>query len=187
MGLAQSTTKKEPLGRYSKGMLQRVGMAQALINDPEVVFLDEPMSGLDPTGRYRIREIILSLKEQGKTIFFNSHVLGDVAQICDRIAILARGELICSGTLSELLGTGDSYQVTVKGGNEEGLQRWLTNLRWKGDCWCGELQGEPQEFMAGLRLMEAQLLSLNLARPSLEEFFIGKLQERGMCETRTST
>lgn len=116
VGLAQSTTKKEPLGHYSKGMLQRVGMAQALINDPEVVFLDEPMSGLDPTGRYRIREIILSLKEQGKTVFFNSHVLGDVAQICDRIAILARGELICSGTLSELLGTEDTYQVTVKGG-----------------------------------------------------------------------
>ncbi len=186
VGLAQSTTKKEPLGRYSKGMLQRVGMAQALINDPEVVFLDEPMSGLDPTGRYRIREIILSLKEQGKTVFFNSHVLGDVAQICDRIAILARGELICSGTLDELLGTGDTYQVTVKGGNEEGLKRWLTNLRWKGDCWWGQLQGEPQEFMAGLRLMEAQLLSLNLARPSLEEFFIAQLQERGMFETVTS-
>ena len=84
VGLAQSTARKKKLKQYSKGMLQRVGMAQALINDPEIVFLDEPMSGLDPMGRYRMREIVLSLKQQGKTIFFNSHVLSDIEQICDR-------------------------------------------------------------------------------------------------------
>jgi ABC-type multidrug transport system ATPase subunit len=91
-------------------------MAQALINDPEIVFLDEPMSGLDPLGRYQIREIILSLKAQGKTIFFNSHVLSDVEKICDRVAILARGELLCIGSLQELLGDAELYQVKIQGG-----------------------------------------------------------------------
>ena len=184
VGLAQSAAQKKQMRRYSKGMLQRVGMAQALINDPEVVFLDEPMSGLDPTGRYRIREIILSLKEQGKTIFFNSHVLGDVSQICDRIAILAQGKLICSGPLDSLLGTAEGYQVSVKGGNEEVLKRWIPNLSFKDNCWYGQLQGEPQEFIASLRLMEAELVNLSLARPSLEEFFIAQLKERGISESK---
>ena len=184
VGLAKSAAQKKQMRRYSKGMLQRVGMAQALINDPEVVFLDEPMSGLDPTGRYRIREIILSLQEQGKTIFFNSHVLGDVSQICHRIAILAQGELICSGSLDSLLGTAEGYQVSVKGGNEEVLKRWIPNLSFQDDCWCGQLKGEPQEFIASLRLMEAQLVNLSLARPSLEEFFIEKLKERGISESK---
>lgn len=104
VGLAQSSARKKQLRQYSKGMLQRVGMAQALINDPEVVFLDEPMSGLDPLGRYQIREIIVSLKSQGKTIFFNSHILSDVEKICDRVAILARGEILCVGSLQDLQG-----------------------------------------------------------------------------------
>ncbi|MDJ0726242.1 MAG: ABC transporter ATP-binding protein, partial [Prochloraceae cyanobacterium] len=87
VGLAESAARKKQIRKYSKGMQQRVAMAQALINNPEVVFLDEPMSGLDPLGRYQVREIVLSLKEQGKTIFFNSHILADVEQICDRIAL----------------------------------------------------------------------------------------------------
>ena len=106
VGLAQKTAKKKQLRQYSKGMLQRVGMAQALINDPEVVFLDEPMSGLDPLGRYQVREIILSLKAQGKTIFFNSHILTDVEQICDRIAILARGGITVCRLVKRSFGDG---------------------------------------------------------------------------------
>ena len=117
VGLSQSNARKKQLRQYSKGMLQRVGMAQALINDPEVVFLDEPMSGLDPLGRYQMREIILSLQNQGKTIFFNSHILSEVEQICDRIAILAQGELICTGSLDDLLGRSNTYQIKGKGGN----------------------------------------------------------------------
>ncbi len=180
VGLAQSTARKKQLRQYSKGMLQRVGMAQALINDPEVVFLDEPMSGLDPLGRYQVREIILSLKKQGKTIFFNSHVLADVEQICDRIAILARGELICVGSLDQLLGMADCYQVVVKGGNSEKLKSWIDELAFVNDCWHGQLKGDPQEFIAAVRLMDAQLISINLARTSLEEFFIRQLKERGI-------
>jgi ABC-2 type transport system ATP-binding protein len=180
VGLSKSAARKKQMRQYSKGMLQRVGMAQALINDPEVVFLDEPMSGLDPMGRYQIREIILSLKAQGKTVFFNSHILSDVEKICDRVAILANGELICSGSLDDLLGTTETYQVKGKGGNSDILKRWVKGLAFESDSWYGQLQGDPQEFLATLRLMDAQLLSMNLTHYSLEEFFMEQLQQQGI-------
>lgn len=180
VGLAQKTAKKKQLRQYSKGMLQRVGMAQALINDPEVVFLDEPMSGLDPLGRYQVREIILSLKEQGKTIFFNSHILADVEQICDRIAILARGELLCSGSLAEVLGNDEGYEVVLKGGEEEALGKYLANLSREQDVWHGHYQGDAQALVDALPSLNARLISMNLARPSLEDYFIRQLRERGI-------
>ena len=180
VGLAQSAARKKKIKQYSKGMRQRVGMAQALINDPEIVFLDEPMSGLDPMGRYRMREIILSLKQQGKTIFFNSHILADVEQICDRIALLALGELICQGSLGELLGNGDVYQVVVRGGDSQSLTPWIKNLTWEHDRWHGELIGQPQRFMEHLKQIEARLIGMHLARPSLEEFFMQQLRERNI-------
>jgi ABC-2 type transport system ATP-binding protein len=165
-------------------MLQRIGMAQALMNDPEVVFLDEPMSGLDPLGRYQIREIIFSLKEQGKTIFFNSHVLADVEQICDRVTILARGEVICSGSLDELLGTADVYHVRGQGGDPEVLQQWLQDLTFSGDRWSGYLQGNSQDFLSSLSLMDAKLWEMRQARPSLEEFFVEQIQQRGLATSQ---
>ncbi len=180
VGLAQSAAKKKQMRQYSKGMLQRIGIAQAIINDPELVFLDEPMSGLDPLGRYQVREIVLSLKEQGKTIFFNSHVLSDVEQICDRISILARGELLCIGSLDEILGRSDVYQVVVKGGTVEQLEPWIENLTLGDDCWHGHLKVDPQEFVKMLPTMNVQLLSLNLARASLEEYFVNQLREKGI-------
>lgn len=180
VGLSKSAAKQKQLRQYSKGMLQRIGMAQALINDPDVVFLDEPMSGLDPMGRYQIREIILSLKAQGKTIFFNSHILSDVEKICDRIAILAEGELICIGSLDELLGIAHHYQVRGKGGNLDVLNRWVKGLAFDEDSWYGQLLGEPQEFIASLRIMGAQLIGINLTRSSLEEFFVDQLRQRGI-------
>ena len=91
------------LRKFSKGMLQRVGIAQALVNDPEVVFFDEPMSGLDPLGRREIRQLILRLRERGCTVFFSSHVLADAEALCSRVAIVARGRLVASGALSEIL------------------------------------------------------------------------------------
>lgn len=180
VGLAQSAARKKQLRRYSKGMLQRIGMAQALINNPEVVFLDEPMSGLDPMGRYQIREIILSLKEQGKTIFFNSHILSDVEMICDRIGLLALGELICQGTMQELLGTANLYRVTVKGGQEPVLRQWMPDLEFQDGYWQGHLKGEPHDFLASLKLMNADIIAMNLVRPTLEEFFVGQLRQRGI-------
>ena len=178
VGLSIKDAKKKQLRRYSKGMLQRIGLAQALINDPELVFLDEPMSGLDPLGRYQMRETILSLKRQGKTIFFNSHILSDVEKVCDRVAILDKGELICEGSMDKLLGDVRAYVVKVKGGNPEILQQRLANLHFQDGLWVGVLKGEVQDFIASLRLIQAQLISLTLARPSLEEFFIKQLNDR---------
>ena len=176
VGLPRVAARKKQLRQYSKGMLQRVGMAQALINDPKLVFLDEPMSGLDPIGRYQMRQIILSLKEQGKTIFFNSHVLSEVEQICDRVAILAQGELICSGSLDELLGTNNTYHVKGKGGDIELLNKWVSNFKLETDgVWQGEILSEPYDFLANLRIMGGQIIAINLARPSLEEFFLQQL------------
>src|SRR6188472_3831345 len=95
--------RRLPLRKFSKGMLQRVGIAQALINEPELVFLDEPMSGLDPLGRREIRELILRLRDRGCTVFFSSHVLSDAEALCSRVAILARGRLITAGRLTDML------------------------------------------------------------------------------------
>ena len=180
VGLAQTTARRKQLRQYSKGMLQRVGMAQALINDPDLVFLDEPMSGLDPLGRYQIREIILSLKQQGKTIFFNSHILADVEMICDRVAILGQGEILCLGSLQELLGTSNAYRAKVKGGNPDVLKTRLANLEFKDGYWQGQVLGATQDFIASLNIMGAQLIEMHLARPSLEEFFVLQLQARGI-------
>jgi ABC-2 type transport system ATP-binding protein len=180
VGLSQSAARKKQLRQYSKGMLQRVGMAQALINDPEVVFLDEPMSGLDPMGRYQMREIILSLKQQGKTIFFNSHVLSDVEKICDRVAILVQGELVCLGSLDDLLGNSNSYHVRGRGGQIDVLREWIPDLKLEASYWQGILQGDLYDFLTSLKLMDAQLIALDLSRLTLEEFFMQKLQECGV-------
>jgi ABC-2 type transport system ATP-binding protein len=178
VGLTQSAARKKQLRQYSKGMLQRIGMAQALINDPDLVFLDEPMSGLDPMGRYQIREIILSLKAQGKTIFFNSHVLSDVEIVCDRIAILAEGDLICSGSLQELLGTAETYTIKGRGGSLDVIKKRMLNLDFRDGYWQGHLKGDPYDFLASLNLMGAQIITVHLARPSLEEFFLQQLSDR---------
>ncbi|MBW4480805.1 MAG: ABC transporter ATP-binding protein [Tolypothrix brevis GSE-NOS-MK-07-07A] len=173
VGLSLVDARKKPLRRYSKGMLQRVSMAQALINDPELVFLDEPMSGLDPVGRYQMREIILSLKAAGKTIFLNSHILSEVEIICDRVAILSQGQLICSGSLNELLGTTNTYHIKGQGGDSEVLKKWIPSLEFEPDgTWQGELQEDYYDFLASLRLMGGQIIAMNLSRPSLEEFFM---------------
>lgn len=179
VGLSQADARKKLLRRYSKGMLQRVGMAQALINEPDLVFLDEPMSGLDPVGRYQMREIILALKAAGKTIFFNSHILSEVEQICDRIAILSQGELICSGSLNELLGRNNTYHVKGQGGDWEILKKWIPTLRFEPDgSWQGTLQDDYYDFLASLRLMEGKIIAMNLSRYSLEEFFIQQIQRK---------
>jgi len=180
VGLTQTTAVKQQLRQYSKGMLQRIGMAQALINNPEVVFLDEPMSGLDPMGRYQMREIILSLKSQGKTIFFNSHILSDVEKICDRVGILAKGELICIGAIDQLLGNTETYHVQGKGGHLNILKKWIPDLEVDYDLWYGHLEGDPQDFFAKVSLTGGQLISMNLAKPTLEEFFMQQLEERGI-------
>ena len=112
------------LRKFSKGMLQRIGLAQALINDPALVILDEPMSGLDPIGRRDVRDIILGLKEEGKTVFFSTHILPDVEMICDRVGILVRGRLRAVGTVQDLVGTSGvaSVEMVVAGLTDAGIQ-----------------------------------------------------------------
>ena len=102
MGLGRA--RAQSLKKFSKGMLQRAGLAQALMNDPELVVLDEPMSGLDPIGRKEVRDLILELRERGKTVFFSTHILADVEAVADQVAIVARGQLQAQGTPAELVG-----------------------------------------------------------------------------------
>ena len=174
--LSHEAAKKQLMKQYSKGMLQRGGVAQALINDPELVFLDEPMSGVDPLGRYQIREIILNLKRDGKTIFFNSHILSDVEQVCDSVAILAKGKLLCWGGLEDMLTLGDRYQVRGRGGDGEKLRSWLGDMEFQNGWWQGELERDLTELLAMVSAMDGEILQANRQRQSLEAFFVNQLR-----------
>jgi ABC-2 type transport system ATP-binding protein len=121
VGLTQAQNGR--LGKFSRGMLQRVGIAQALLHDPELVILDEPMGGLDPIGRKEFRDIIVGLREQGKTVFFSTHILQDVEMICDRVGILVKGRLVSVGRLDEILSTKvEAVELTVRNIGEAALR-----------------------------------------------------------------
>jgi len=119
------------LRNFSKGMLQRIGLAQAIIHDPDLVILDEPMTGLDPVGRKEIRDLMLHLKEQGKTVFFSTHILSDVETICDRVAILNKGKLLACGTLDELISVDIKYIDMVWSHPTNELESFLKSLDTK--------------------------------------------------------
>jgi ABC-2 type transport system ATP-binding protein len=108
--LEMDHARKRQIKTYSKGMQQRAGLAQALINDPDLLILDEPTSGLDPLGRMQVRSIIQRLKEQGKTVFFSSHELGEVESVCDRVAIMKQGELKAEGRVADLVGAKENLE-----------------------------------------------------------------------------
>jgi ABC-2 type transport system ATP-binding protein len=107
------TYKGLKIGKYSRGMVQRLGIAQALLGDPELLVLDEPTSGLDPAGRKEVRDLILALKAEGKTIFLSSHILSEVEQICDRVIIIDRGHMVRTGSMQEMLAKGDRVEIIV--------------------------------------------------------------------------
>ncbi|BAC92151.1 ABC transporter ATP-binding protein [Gloeobacter violaceus] len=175
VGLSREAARR-PLRKYSKGMLQRIGLAQALINDPQLVFLDEPMSGLDPAGRRQIREIILQLRAEGKTVFFNSHILTDVEVLCDRIGLLVQGALVSCGSLGELLGTEQTYSAEVAGASIAQLSHLLSHSEQCGERVRGRLKVPVAQFTAQLP-PQAVLIDLKLERRSLEEFFQAKVAE----------
>ncbi|MGI8669299.1 MAG: ABC transporter ATP-binding protein [Aridibacter sp.] len=130
VGLDEKDWNKQ-LRKFSKGMLQRVGLAQSLINEPEIVFLDEPMSGLDPIGRREIRELIAELREKGTTVFMSSHILSDIEALCDNVAILKNGKLATQGNLQNLLtesGEMQSFEINVKGVSAEVLQSEIEEI-----------------------------------------------------------
>jgi ABC-2 type transport system ATP-binding protein len=169
------------LRKYSKGMLQRLGIAQALVNDPEVVFLDEPMSGLDPIGRREVRDLLLSLREQGKTVFFSSHILSDVEALCDRAAILSRGKLHRCGTVQELTGSEDSaFEVVAVGIHPSALERFseIVSLQSvtatpNGVHLVLRDDGAVDDALALIRDCGGKLVSVNPRRVSLEDLFAG--------------
>ena len=115
------SARKRHLKQYSKGMLRRIGIAQALINDPDLIILDEPTSGLDPIGTRETKDLILELKSQGKTVLLCSHLLSDVQDICDRVAIIDKGELQVSGTIDELLANEDIVELLIRNLSKEAL------------------------------------------------------------------
>ena len=120
------------IATYSKGMQQRVGLAQALANDPELVLLDEPTEGLDPVGRREIRELLAKLRDQGKTVFLNSHLLGEVERVCDRVAILLAGKVIRQGTIEDLTAGSEHYEIDLGNGDGPSLRPAIrTALGWE--------------------------------------------------------
>jgi ABC-2 type transport system ATP-binding protein len=130
VGLEEKDWNRQ-LRKFSKGMLQRVGLAQALLNDPEIVFLDEPMSGLDPIGRRQVRELIAELRDKGTTVFMSTHILSDIEALCDNVAILRQGKLAATGKLDDLLseaGETQSFEINVKGVSAEVLQDELAGI-----------------------------------------------------------
>jgi ABC-2 type transport system ATP-binding protein len=172
------------LRKFSKGMLQRIGIAQALINDPEVVFFDEPMSGLDPLGRREIRELILRLRDRGCTVFFSSHVLADAETLCSRVAIVAGGRLAAAGDLRDLLafrvqawelvvsGVTDAQLEPAKASGEVTRVTPLGSQRFALEV---PLSADPGRVMASFGALGAQLVSLNPVRETLEDFFVRQI------------
>ena len=178
------------LRRFSKGMLQRVGIAQALINEPEVVFLDEPVSGLDPLGRRDMRHLILRLRDRGCTVFFSSHVLSDAEALCSQVAILAAGRLVASGSLSELLALRvRGWELVLSGLTREAIDRLGSGVMrvtpLGGDRYTLELpiSPPPEQVLAALVAGGASLVSLNPIRDTLEDLFVRQVAtaaERGL-------
>lgn len=178
-----TASRDVPVRRFSKGMAQRLGLAQALVNDPELVILDEPMSGLDPIGRRLVRDVILGLKKQGRTVFFSTHILPDAESLCDRVALLRGGRLLKAGRLDEILDRGDSHQleVLVSGGSLAGLAEGVR---------VGDRMGERAHVfvpeaqlaatIAALVSGGSRVLSVQPQRQSLEDYFMKEMgQEAG--------
>ncbi len=171
------------LRKFSKGMLQRVGLAQALVNNPQVVFLDEPMSGLDPVGRREVRDLISGLRQEGKTVFMCSHILSDIEVLCDRVAILKRGRLAHAGKLDDLrqrAGDGNRVEVVATGANESAFASHTSSNhnRFRVSATASGLRIEVQdekdvdEVIAALRKANGKLVSVQPVRQSLEELFL---------------
>ena len=166
------------LRKFSKGMLQRVGLAQALVNEPEIVFLDEPMSGLDPVGRREVRDLIASLRTEGKTVFMCSHILSDIEVLCDNVAILKSGRLAHAGSLDELRAREtESIEITVTGADAATLK---ANISVKAEVTTtpGGVRIEVQDekdidaVIVALRKVGGSLVSVQPVRQSLEELFL---------------
>jgi ABC-2 type transport system ATP-binding protein len=183
VGLEEKDWNKQ-LRKFSKGMLQRVGLAQSLINEPEIVFLDEPMSGLDPIGRRQIRELIAELRQKGTTVFMSSHILSDIEALCDNVAILRNGKLVATGNLDELLtksGETQTFEINVKGVALEILKNKTAEIQGatisaKPNGANIQIQDENdiEKVLQATKLAGGNLVSIQPIKQSLEELFVNQ-------------
>ena len=177
--------RRLPLRKFSKGMLQRVGLAQALINEPELVFLDEPMSGLDPLGRRDVRALILELRDRGCTVFFSSHILSDAEALCSRVAIVVGGQLVTSGRLSEILAFEVSGWELVMADLQAtavdtlgAAVRKVTRISEGRYTIEVTADAEPERIVGELRSRGGRFVSLNPVRTTLEDYFVQQVEAR---------
>jgi ABC-2 type transport system ATP-binding protein len=168
------------LRKFSKGMLQRVGIAQAIVHDPEVVFLDEPMSGLDPLGRHEVRELIQQLKDEGKTIFFSTHILSDAETLCDRVAVIHKGELRGVGVVNDFRSSiAEKTEVVWIGAAalpfviQMALEHHVTADTVRATVQSADLD----RVLEKLREQRARLISVTPVQRTLEEYFLAKTRE----------
>ena len=183
VGLVDARTRQ--LRKFSKGMLQRIGLAQALIHDPELVILDEPMSGLDPVGRKQVRDLILGLRDQGKTVFFSTHIIPDVEMICDRVGVIAKGKLLATGRVEELVTRGhtQSVEIVCQGIKADGIPAITsaaTRVLQRGQHSLIMLPGPDrlEETLAVIRAQGGTLISVTPQKASLEELFLQQADGR---------
>ena len=172
VGLAGSADVQ--LRKFSKGMLQRVGIAQAILHDPQVIFLDEPMSGLDPVGRREVRDIILELKKQGRTIFFSTHILSDAEMLCDRVAVLVGGKLQGVGAPREIVSMDvQGMEILFDARSGSPISQKLTErATLTGDRYRILVpEAEVYAALEELKSSQARILSVTPLRPSLEDYF----------------
>ncbi len=174
MGMTDWANKR--VSAYSKGMMQRVGLAQSLMNDPDLVVLDEPTDGVDPVGRREIRDVLLSLRNQGKTIFLNSHLLSELEMVCDRVAILVQGSVSVQGSMDELTAESRRYEIVIEGPGPE----WISEFGMRAEALEGQSRliakgTEPaiiQPVIDRLRNEKRSICSIKQVRETLEDLFM---------------
>jgi len=167
------------LRKFSKGMLQRVGIAQAILHEPKIVFFDEPMSGLDPMGRREVRDLMEQLKQEGKTVFFSTHILSDAEALCDRVAVIHLGELRAVGAVAELTsGVQDKIEIVWQGTTvPTSIKALSAECHVTGDTVRAVMKEEKQEqAVDALRRERLRLISLVPVRTTLEQYFVEKLK-----------
>lgn len=193
VGLTEA--RQRQLRTFSKGMLQRVGLAQAIIHDPELIILDEPMSGLDPIGRKQVRDLILHLREQGKTVFFSTHIIPDVELICDRVGIVVKGKLLATGRVDELVNEGhtQSIEIVCEGFRVDStptIQAMATRVWQQGARALIVLPGADglDHILEAIKKAGGRLISVTPQKGSLEEVFLRQTDQKGeLCSASSSS
>lgn len=181
VGLTEARARQ--LRKFSKGMLQRIGLAQALVHDPELVILDEPMSGLDPIGRKQVRDLILNLREQGKTVFFSTHIIPDVEMICDRVGVVVKGRLLASGRVDELVGRhAGSVEIVCEALAPDRIAEIVPDaakVLWRGAQCMMVLPSSDlvDRAVDNIRRHRGRLISITPQKGSLEELFVAHAED----------